>query len=131
VVVNMRIQSPLARAKGLGSAKTGVHHWWMQRLSAVALVPLVLWFVYSMIAASHTDHATGILAFLSSPLQAGAMMLFIVTGLYHGCLGVQVIVEDYVHCHIAKLTFIVLTYFVSVLSGLAAVMAVLRIHLGV
>lgn len=126
----MHIQSPLAKAKGLGSAKTGVHHWWVQRVSAVALVPLVIWFIYSVVTASHSEHELGMLALLASPFHTGAMVLFLVTGLYHGCLGMQVIIEDYVHCHMAKLTLIVLTYFVSVISGLAAVMAVLRIHFG-
>lgn len=125
----MHIQTPLSRAKGLGSAKTGVHHWWVQRLTALALVPLVLWFVYNIVQAAQSG--IGMVEFLSSPTQAVAMILFIVVSLYHGCLGVQVVIEDYVHCGCAKITLLIVTYFVSVISGVAAVLAIIYAHVGV
>ncbi len=90
------MRSPLARASGLGSAKSGVKHWWAERASAVALIPLTLWFVAALIAHSGSDYA----AFLSWMLQPHVTILFI--GLlaalfYHTALGLRVIIEDYVH----------------------------------
>lgn len=124
----MHIQTPLARAKGLGSAKTGLHHWWVQRLTAIALIPLVVWFVVMVLQAAQAEQ--GMLEILASPVQTGALLLFIVIGLYHGCLGMQVVIEDYVHCGCAKLTLLIITYFISVISGLAAALAVLYVHFG-
>jgi succinate dehydrogenase / fumarate reductase membrane anchor subunit len=90
------MQTPLAKAMGLGSAKSGVGHWWTQRVSAIALVPLTLWFAASVIAHSGSDYA-GFLAWLRSPLTMGAMILLLSALFYHTALGLQVVIEDYVH----------------------------------
>jgi succinate dehydrogenase / fumarate reductase membrane anchor subunit len=90
------MQTPLAKAMGLGSAKSGVAHWWAQRVSAVALVPLTLWFAASIIAQSGSDYAA-FLAWLRSPLTMGAMILLLIALFQHTALGLQVVIEDYVH----------------------------------
>ena len=91
---NMR--SPLARAIGLGSAKEGVGPWWAERVSAVALVPLTLWFAASIIAHTGSDYATFIV-WLKTPLTAILMILLLIALFYHTALGLQVVIEDYVH----------------------------------
>jgi succinate dehydrogenase / fumarate reductase, membrane anchor subunit len=90
------MRSPLARAMGLGSAKEGVGHWWAERASAVALIPLTLWFVASIIAHIQSDYATFI-AWLRTPIGTILMILLQVALFYHTALGLQVVVEDYVH----------------------------------
>jgi len=89
-------RSPLARAIGLGSAKEGVGPWWAERVSAVALVPLTLWFVASIVAHSGSDYATFI-AWMRSPLAASLMILLLIALFHHTALGLQVVIEDYVH----------------------------------
>ena len=91
---NMR--SPLARAIGLGSAKDGVGAWWAERVSAVALVPLTLWFVASIIAHTGSDHAAFVV-WLRTPLASIPMVLLLIALFYHTALGLQVVIEDYVH----------------------------------
>lgn len=91
---NMR--SPLARAIGLGSAKEGVGPWWAERVSAVALVPLTLWFAASIIAHTGSDYATSII-WLRTPLVAIPMILLLIALFYHTALGLQVVIEDYAH----------------------------------
>ncbi len=125
----MKFRTPLARARGLGSAKSGTHHWWMQRLTAVALVPLSLWFVASLIALVTADHAT-VIAWLHSPLVAILCCALIVAIFYHGQLGLQVVVEDYVHTESLKLVSIVFGKFLSLLMAGACLFAVLSIAFG-
>ncbi|MBX6366882.1 MAG: succinate dehydrogenase, hydrophobic membrane anchor protein [Rhodospirillales bacterium] len=123
------LRSPLGRALGLGSAKEGVEHWWVQRLTAVALVPLSLWFVTSVIALAGADHAT-VLAWLSRPLVAILMVLLVGTSFYHASLGLQVIIEDYVHHEGAKIAALVLNKLVCFALAVAGIFAVLKIAFG-
>ncbi len=125
----MKFRTPLARARGLGSAKSGTHHWWMQRLTAMALVPLSLWFVASLIALVTADHTT-VIAWLHSPLVAILCCALIVAIFYHGQLGLQVVVEDYVHTESLKLASIVIAKFLSLLMAGACLFAVLSIAFG-
>ena len=90
------LRTPLARAMGLGSAKEGVTHWWMERVSAVALVPLTLWFAASIIAHTGSDYATFV-AWLKTPLASILMILLLIALFYHTALGLRVVIEDYVH----------------------------------
>lgn len=92
----MRAVNPLARARGHGSAKHGVHHWWLQRASALLLIFLTAWLLYAMVSLSGMDYEY-VLAFISSPFNAACAVLFAITGLYHAMLGMQVVVEDYIH----------------------------------
>ncbi len=123
------LRTPLARARGLGSARTGLHHWWAQRLTAVALVPLVVWFAVSLVMMSGADHAV-VRAWIGSPFVMVLLALTIVVGLHHGQLGMQVVIEDYIHNEARKLALILLVRFVVVLSGVAAIVAILRIGFG-
>lgn len=97
----MNMTNPLARARGHGSAKSGVHHWFAQRVSAVLLIFLVAWMVYAAFALAGADHAAA-QDFLAQPLNASLAVLLIVALLYHAMLGLQVVIEDYVHQPVAE-----------------------------
>jgi succinate dehydrogenase / fumarate reductase, membrane anchor subunit len=127
--MNSDLRTPLSRARGLGSARQGVHHWWAQRITAVALIPLVVWFAISLIMLSGADYAV-VRAWIGSPVVMVLLTLTIVIGLHHGQLGMQEVVEDYVHSEGLKLTLIVLLRFTAVFFGLAAIVAILRIGFG-
>lgn len=120
-------RSPLGRAIGLGSAKAGVEHWWVQRVIAVALVPLTLWLVGSLIAITNTDYRT-LIAWLRNPATTILMVLLLIALFYHAALGLQVVIEDYVHSR-AKIPVLIAMRLAC--FGLAAVgvLATLRIAL--
>ena len=123
------LRTPLARARGLGSAREGVKHWWAQRLTAIALIPLVVWFAISLVMLSGADYDIA-RAWIGSPLVMVLLILTIAIGLHHGQLGLQVVIEDYIHGDGWKLAFIVIVRFIAVVFGLAAIVAILRIGLG-
>jgi len=127
--MNSDLRSPLNRARGLGSAKSGVHHFWVQRLTALALIPLVIWFAISLVTMSGADYGM-VRTWIGSPVAMVLLILTIVIGLHHGQLGLQVVIEDYVHNDGAKLALIVAVKFIAVLFGLAAVVAIMRIGFG-
>ena len=127
--MNSDLRSPLNRARGLGSAKDGLHHWWAQRLTALALIPLVIWFAISLVTMSGADYGM-VRAWIGSPVVMVLLILTIVIGLHHGQLGLQVVIEDYVHNDGIKLALIVAVRFIAVLFGLAAVVAIMRIGFG-
>ena len=121
----MSYQSPLGRARGLGSAKEGVEHFWVQRVTAVALVPLALWFVFS-VARLHGGDYYMVRHFVAAPSVAVTLVLFIIAALYHSALGIQVVIEDYVTSEGAKIVSLLLVKFVHWIVGAAAVFAVLK-----
>jgi succinate dehydrogenase / fumarate reductase membrane anchor subunit len=123
------LRTPLARARGLGSARYGVHHWWAQRLTAIALIPLVVWFAISLVMMSGADYGT-VRAWIGSPVVMVLLILTIAVGLHHGQLGLQVVVEDYVHGDGWKLALIVAVRFIAIFFGVAAIVAILRIGFG-
>ncbi|NDH61264.1 MAG: succinate dehydrogenase, hydrophobic membrane anchor protein [Alphaproteobacteria bacterium] len=123
------LRTPLARARGLGSARDGLKHWWAQRLTAIALIPLIVWFAISLVMLSGADYAVA-RAWIGSPLVMVLLILTIVVGLHHGQLGLQVVIEDYIHGDGWKLALIVAVRFVAVIFGLAAVVSILRIGFG-
>jgi len=124
-IQNMR--TPLARAIGFGSAKEGVGAWRAERVSAVALVPLMLWFVGSIIAHTGSDYVTFII-WLKTPLAAILMILFLFAAFYHTALGLQVVIEDYVHSQ-AKFTAIIAVRLGCCALATAGVVATLRVAL--
>jgi succinate dehydrogenase / fumarate reductase membrane anchor subunit len=125
----MNLRTPLAEARGLGSAKEGVHHWWAQRLTALALVPLLLWFAAALVGIATADYATAV-AWVSSPLVTVLLLLLIGGTFYHAHLGMQVVFEDYIHTKWLMVAAIVVTRFAMIGLGLASAFAVLRIALG-
>ena len=123
--MNHRFRTPLSVARGLGSAQDGLGHWWKQRLSAIALVPLTVWFVASMIALAGQDRAH-VLNWLHSPLHSLVFSLFLIMSLYHANLGLQKIYEDYVQVRWLQLSSRIGTNFLAVLLGFAGVFALLK-----
>lgn len=125
----MRLRTPLGKARGLGSAKEGVHHWWAQRLTAIALVPLTLWFTIELVTMSTVDYQS-VVSWMQSPLVALIMILFILALFYHAQLGIQVVVEDYIGNKAIRVGSIILLKFVMLFAGLASVISVLKVFLG-
>jgi succinate dehydrogenase / fumarate reductase membrane anchor subunit len=125
----MSLRTPLARVLGRGSAKEGVHHWLLQRLSSVALVPLSIGFVVSLMALPALDYFT-VVGWVRQPATALGLILFILVGARHSQLGVRVVIEDYVHAAGVKMLALVLSNFAHVLIAAAAVFAVLKVALG-
>jgi succinate dehydrogenase / fumarate reductase membrane anchor subunit len=121
---NKSLRSPIARVRGLGSAKEGVGHWWMQRMTALALIPLGIWFVASVVRLAGADHAA-ITQWLSAPFTLGALALTIFAAFYHAALGLQVVIEDYIHAKAAKHAFIILIQFAAFGLATAAIIALL------
>lgn len=122
----MSLRSPLGRVRGLGSAKEGVEHWRTQRLTAIALVPLSLWFVFGLIGAIGGDYEST-RAWLSAPLVAAGMLGLIVALFYHATLGLQVVIEDYVSHKGARIAALVGVRLVFSLAALVAVVSILKI----
>src|ERR1700722_4026755 len=108
--MNSDLRTPLARARGLGSAKAGVHHWWAQRLTAIALIPLVVWFAICLVMLSGAEFNV-VRAWIGSPLVMLMLILTIGIGLHHAQLGLQVVWEDYTDGAI-RVVMIVFTKFV-------------------
>ena len=125
----MSFRTPLGDARGLGSARAGTHHWWMQHLTALALIPLTVWFAIAVIAISGADHA-GFTAWLGNAINAGLLILIIIFTFHHAQLGLQVVIEDYVHAAGAKIASVLAVRALAIILGLAAILAVLRIWLG-
>ena len=125
-----RMRSPLGRAIGLGSAKEGVEHWLAQRITAVALVPLALWFVISLIQLVGADFDT-VQDWVGRPLPAILLVLLFIATFYHAALGLQVVIEDYVHGELARLGLVILTRLACVALAVAGIVAVLTLALGV
>ncbi|HZB93338.1 MAG TPA: succinate dehydrogenase, hydrophobic membrane anchor protein [Stellaceae bacterium] len=123
------LRTPLGQAIGLGSAKEGVQHWWAQRVSAVALIVLGLWFVVSVIAHAGADRAT-VVAWLHGPLSAILMILTLAAVFYHAALGMQVVIEDYVHSEWVKVSSLVAMRLICLALAVAGIFAVLRIAFG-
>ncbi len=122
----MSFRTPLGRVRGLGSAKDGTGHWWMQRLTALALVPITVWFVVSVIGmagASYEEFS----AWLANPLVAGLFLILIAATFYHAVLGLQVVVEDYLHNEGMKIATLLVIKAAAVLLGLTAALSVLRL----
>lgn len=125
----MSLRSPLGRVLGMGSAKDGTGHWWAQRVTAVALVPLTLWFVLSLLMLPGLDYDT-VREWASTPSTGFLASLLVAVMAYHSYLGTHVIVEDYVHSAGSKIIVLLLLRFAYVLSGGACIFAILRMAFG-
>jgi len=124
----MSLRSPLGKVCGLGIAKGGTHHWWMQKLTAVALIPLSIWFVSSVVQMTQADYEI-VINWMNSPVVAILMLLFIITGIYHLKLGLQVIIEDYIHTEGLRMALQMIVTFGCVALATTAVFSILKIAL--
>jgi succinate dehydrogenase / fumarate reductase, membrane anchor subunit len=124
-----RMRSPLGRALGLGSAKEGVEHWWLQRITAAALVPLSVWFVIAIIRLVGADIET-VREWVSTPIPAILLVLILIATFWHASLGLQVVVEDYVHTPLAKLGLVIVVRLGCFAFAVAGIFAVLSMALG-
>jgi succinate dehydrogenase / fumarate reductase membrane anchor subunit len=125
----MSLRTPLARARGLGSAKDGTSHWWMQRVTAVLLAPLSLWFLFCalpMIGAGYADARV----WLAQPMHAFLILALVLAVIYHALLGVQVVVEDYIHARWLEVALLTAVRLIAFLAALATSLAVVRIAVG-
>jgi succinate dehydrogenase / fumarate reductase membrane anchor subunit len=118
----------IGRVRGLGSAKTGAHHWWLERLSSAATLLLFVWFIVSLLRLPLLDHQS-VVQWLSSPINAVPMLLLVVTTFWHLKLGLQVVAEDYVH-DATKVVMVVVINFLTVGLGALAFFSVLKIAFG-
>ncbi len=123
------LRTPLKVARGWGSSKTGVHHWWVQRVTAIALVPLSIWFLFVLGGMLHAADYAAVVAMVAQPVQAILLIVFTVCMFWHGALGLQVIIEDYVHTRWLEVTLAIALRFGAFLGALASVMAVLALWL--
>jgi succinate dehydrogenase / fumarate reductase, membrane anchor subunit len=124
----MSLRSPLGRVLGRGSAGEGVGHWWVQRVTAVALLPLTVWFAWSILGL-HLQSYDEVRGWLGQPWVAVLSILLVVTLSWHSKLGVQVVIEDYVHGKGAKTTMILLSTFIHAAAAVAGVFAILLLAL--
>ena len=122
----MSLRTPLGQVLGQGSAKDGTSHFWGQRVSGIALVFLGLWFACSMISMPGFEHSDA-LTFIAAPLNAVLLLLLVATMGYHSSLGVQVVIEDYVHAHGLKLACLIISRFAHTLLAVAAIYAIIKV----
>jgi succinate dehydrogenase membrane anchor subunit len=124
----MSLRSPLGKVLGTGSAKEGVHHWWLQRLTSIALVPLTIWFVVSLLSLGSFEHVA-VITWMAQSWTALLLILFILVATWHSQLGVRVVVEDYVHGGSKTLTLVLITFIHAVVAA-AGIFAVLKVAFG-
>ena len=122
----MSLRSPLGRVRGLGSAKEGVQHWWAQRVTALALLPLVLWFMVSLLSLQHAENAA-VVDWIGRPFNSALLILLLISLFYHAILGLQVVIEDYVHTEAVKMSALIIMRFVLILLAVIAIISVVRI----
>ena len=123
------MQTHLGKVRGLGSAKSGTEHWWMQRVTAIALVPLSVWLLVSLVGLVGAEHAT-VAGWIANPMVTVLLVLFAGVTAWHMKLGLQVVIEDYVHSEGAKILALMLVNFAAAVIGLAAVVSILKISFG-
>ena len=126
----MSMRTPLRQVRGLGSAKSGTQHFWHQRLTAMANIPLTIGFVVVVASLMGRNHAA-VVQILGSPFVAVLMLLFILSATIHMRIGMQVIIEDYVHDDFAKFTLLIVNPFFAVVVALTSAFAILKLSFGV
>ncbi len=125
----MKYRTPLGNVLGLGSSKSGVHHWWVQRLTAVALIPLTLWFAYAVVSGClDVSSIETTRAFIGDPIHSILLILLTFTMLHHSQLGLQVVVEDYVHGPL-KTLMLVAVKFGHIVAGVAGIYSIIIISI--
>lgn len=126
----MSLRNPLANARNHGSAGDGIVHWWAQRFSAIAMIGLVTWLVWGMVALVGASHAEAAL-WLGRPFNASMAILFSLVSIYHARLGLQVIIEDYIHRRGLEICLQILVKLAALVGAVVAVMAILKVAFGV
>ena len=121
-----RLQTPLGRVRGLGSARSGTHHWWMQRVTSIALIPLTVWFAFAVIGLAGAGYEASA-AFVANPINAVLLLLLVGVTLHHLANGLQVVIEDYVRGEGARLLGIWGVKAACLVLGLLAAVAILRV----
>lgn len=125
----MSYRSPLSKARGLGSAKSGVHHWWVQRVTSALLVPLCLIVVFAFAQLGQANHAEFV-SFISQPFIAITIIAMAIVMFYHSALGIQVVAEDYVSAKFARIVLLTLSNLLHLLLTIITAFAVLKIAFG-
>lgn len=125
----MSLRTPLARVRGLGSAKEGTNHWLAQRISAVLLAPLSVWFLVCFWPVLGQEYADA-RVYIAQPLHAFLLLTFVLTLIYHALLGVQVVIEDYIHTRWLEVSLQIAIKLIAFLAALATAFALIRIVLG-
>jgi len=120
------MRTPLAKVRGLGSAKSGVHHWWHQRISAVAMVALVIASIYLVFKVAGADYA-GAVILLQNPFHAAILLLLIFTGFWHAMLGIQVVIEDYVGTEWKRIATIIIIRGLLILLATLSILSLIKI----
>ena len=128
-LISKSLRSPLGRARGLGSAKAGAHHWWGQRLTAIALIPLTVWLVYSLLKLSRGDLGD-LVYWCRAPFNATLLILFVGVGFHHAQLGLQVVAEDYVSNHAWRTGTVIAAKFVCIGLAVLSIISILVIAFG-
>ena len=118
----------LAKVRALGSARDGTHHWWMQRMTALALIPLSGWFIYSLLLLVTSAGLPQVAEWLAAPFPAIAMLLLVSAMFYHAKLGMRVIIEDYVHTHKTKILMLLINSAAMWVLWLMSVLAIVKLH---
>jgi succinate dehydrogenase / fumarate reductase, membrane anchor subunit len=126
---NPGLRTQLGRVRGLGSAKAGSHHWWLSRLTSLALIPLTLWFIFGALSIVGDGHAA-MFEWLNSPFSAVMMILFVGVTFHHTASGIQVVLEDYVHSESVKMAAIIAAKFLCFALAVAGIFAILKIAFG-
>ncbi len=122
-------RSKMARVKGLGSAHHGVSHWWWQRLTAVAMIPLSIWFVYALVTVMLAPDVIKVAEWFASPINTIMVVILIIATFFHAKLGMQVVIEDYVKPPVAKYVLLIGNMALCLFLGVVSIMAILKMHL--
>jgi succinate dehydrogenase / fumarate reductase, membrane anchor subunit len=125
------LRSPMAEVRGMGSARHGTSHWWMQRMTALALIPLTFYVISNLLSHVVPNGYDGAVQWLRNPISATFVILALAAGFHHAASGVQVVIEDYVHCECSKLALVILTKFICAAFALLGIVSTAKILFGV
>jgi succinate dehydrogenase / fumarate reductase membrane anchor subunit len=129
--MNKSLRSPLGKVRGLGSAKSGTEHWMIQRITALALIPLSLYVLYGFLGHVVFGGYNGAMYWLQSPLATTFVIVLLLAGLKHGVVGMQVVIEDYIHCEAMKFAMIFGVQFIAILLAILGTLSAAKIFFGV